>query len=296
VQIKWLEDFLMLAQTRSFTRSAELRHVTHPAFGRRIKALETWAGTPLIDRDSHPLELTVAGQALVDAAESTMHGLQGIRESLQLAAGREARTVVLATGRTLARTHVPDWLVRLTHVFHDAELRIRTGSLSRTVQMLEHGESDFALVFHHTALSTKLNARNFMHMTVGTDKLVPVSRADLNGKPIHALSTTAAVPYLAYDTTLAMGHLVEDHLTNLPSRPLLQRVVECDSADAQFEYVARGIGVAWIPWSLAHPECKAKRFAQAGERRLEIKLELRLYRPKRTLSPKAEAMWRALGG
>ena len=40
MQLKWFEDFLALAQTRSFSRAAELRHVTHPAFGRRIKALE----------------------------------------------------------------------------------------------------------------------------------------------------------------------------------------------------------------------------------------------------------------
>jgi DNA-binding transcriptional LysR family regulator len=30
MQSKWLEDFLLLAQERSFTRAAELRHVTHP--------------------------------------------------------------------------------------------------------------------------------------------------------------------------------------------------------------------------------------------------------------------------
>ena len=40
MHIKWLEDFITLAQTRSFSRAAELRHVTHPAFGRRIRALE----------------------------------------------------------------------------------------------------------------------------------------------------------------------------------------------------------------------------------------------------------------
>ena len=40
MQLKWLEDFIVLAQERSFTRAAELRHVTHPAFGRRIRALE----------------------------------------------------------------------------------------------------------------------------------------------------------------------------------------------------------------------------------------------------------------
>ena len=47
MQLKWLEDLVALAQTRSFSRAAELRHVTHPAFGRRIKALEDWAGAAL---------------------------------------------------------------------------------------------------------------------------------------------------------------------------------------------------------------------------------------------------------
>ncbi|WP_373791340.1 helix-turn-helix domain-containing protein, partial [Delftia acidovorans] len=58
MQGKWLEDFLLLAQERSFTRAAELRHVTHPAFGRRIRALEAWAGTPLVEPGGGPVRLT----------------------------------------------------------------------------------------------------------------------------------------------------------------------------------------------------------------------------------------------
>ena len=40
METKWLEDFVSLAETRSFSRSAQLRHVTQPAFSRRIQALE----------------------------------------------------------------------------------------------------------------------------------------------------------------------------------------------------------------------------------------------------------------
>ena len=40
VETKWLEDFVSLAETRSFSRSALLRHITQPAFSRRIQALE----------------------------------------------------------------------------------------------------------------------------------------------------------------------------------------------------------------------------------------------------------------
>lgn len=45
METKWLEDFVSLAETRSFSRSAQLRHVTQPAFSRRIQALEAWGGT-----------------------------------------------------------------------------------------------------------------------------------------------------------------------------------------------------------------------------------------------------------
>ena len=62
METKWLEDFVSLAETRSFSRSAQLRHVTQPAFSRRIQALEAWAGTDLVDRSSYPTRLTPAGE------------------------------------------------------------------------------------------------------------------------------------------------------------------------------------------------------------------------------------------
>ncbi len=55
METKWLEDFVSLAETRSFSRSAQLRHVTQPAFSRRIQALEAWAGIDLVDRSSYPV-------------------------------------------------------------------------------------------------------------------------------------------------------------------------------------------------------------------------------------------------
>ena len=41
MESKWLEDFISLAETRSFSRAAEARHVTQPAFSRLIRSLET---------------------------------------------------------------------------------------------------------------------------------------------------------------------------------------------------------------------------------------------------------------
>ena len=61
METKWLEDFLSLAETRSFSRAAADRHITQSAFSRRIMALEGWLGAELIDRSVHPSTLTSAG-------------------------------------------------------------------------------------------------------------------------------------------------------------------------------------------------------------------------------------------
>ncbi len=296
MQLKWLEDFIVLAQERSFTRAAELRHVTHPAFGRRIRALEAWAGTPLVERGSGgPVTLTPAGQSFLETAGHLARSLTQSHEELQSLAGRQARTVTLATGRTLARTVVADWLVRLQPILQGGELCIRTRALADTVGMLERNEADFSLVYHHPALAIRLDARQFTHLTVASDRLVPVSRATAQGQALHRFGPDATrVPYLAYAPLLALGRLVEDHLAHNPHAPRLQRVVECDSADAHYEYVQKGLGVAWLPWSMVFADCKAQRLALAGDARMEVRFDVRLYRPKRRLGPLAEALWKAL--
>ena len=79
METKWLEDFVSLAETRSFSRSAQLRHVTQPAFSRRIQALEAWAGTDLVDRSSYPTRLTPAGETLHAQALDILGALQTTR-------------------------------------------------------------------------------------------------------------------------------------------------------------------------------------------------------------------------
>lgn len=294
MQLKWLEDFILLAQERSFTRAAELRHVTHPAFGRRIRSLEAWAGTPLVERGGGPVRLTPAGQVLLDTAEQMASNLAQSHEEMQAIAGRQARTVTLATGRTLARTVVADLLVRLRPALADGELRILTLTLAEAVGEMQRGEADFSLIYHHPTLVVPLDARQFSHLTLASDRLVPMSRADASGAPVFRFAYTAqgaAVPYIAYARTLALGRLVEDHLANHRTAPRLQRLVECDSPDAHYEYALKGLGVSWLPWSMVHADVKAGRLAAAGDKRMEIRFDVRAYRPKRRLGALAETMW-----
>lgn len=292
MQLKWLEDFVALAQERSFTRAAELRHVTHPAFGRRIRALESWAGTPLIEREVGPVKLTAAGQAFLDTALQMTRHLAQSHDELMAIAGRQGRTVTLSTGRTLARTIVADWLVRLRPYLADGELRISTRSLADAVHDLQHGLADFSILYHHPSLVVPLDGREYEHIALATDRLLPISRTDTSGAPMYFLEAGCApVPYIAYDRTLALGRLVEDLLAHHPLAVHLKRLVECDSPDANYEYVRKGLGVSWLPWSVVHADVKSGLLAPAGGKGLEVKFDVRMFRPKRRLSALAESLW-----
>ncbi len=268
MQLKWLEDLQALAQTRSFTRAAELRHVTQPAFGRRIKALEAWVGAPLIQRKSGPVSLTLAGENFLEVAQQALSGLESSREELRHSSETQRRTVTIATGPALARTTLSDWLVRLSAVLRDSEIRILIRPLAEAAKMLEQHEVEFSMVYQHPVLAGRLDARRFNHLTLAADKLVPVSRTTLQARAAHVLGAKP-VPYLAYANSLALGRLVDDYLSQNPTAPRLHRRLTCESTDAIIEYTLKGLGVAWLPWSMVQADCKAGRLVVLGDKRSE---------------------------
>lgn len=100
MELKWLEDFVSLAETRSFSRSAELRHVSQPAFSRRIQALEAWLATELIDRSVYPTRLTQAGQVFYEQALAM---LSQAHEARTLLRGHVARPCRRSSSRCRTR-------------------------------------------------------------------------------------------------------------------------------------------------------------------------------------------------
>ena len=66
MELKWLEDLLVLLEERSISRAAARRHVTQPAYSRRIRQLEAWLGVELVDRSTKPIKIRDAALALED--------------------------------------------------------------------------------------------------------------------------------------------------------------------------------------------------------------------------------------
>jgi DNA-binding transcriptional LysR family regulator len=291
MDLKWLEDLVAIGRAGSLARAADLRHVTPPAFGRRIRALEAWAGMPLLERERKPLQLTEAGQYLVLRAQESLQGLRDAREELRRNCQTD-RVLRLATGRTLARSWVADWLVLISQTDAPERLEVRTGGLAETLVWLEQGQTDLLVAYHHPAIAQRPRGRGFLQKVLAQDKLVPVRRRRLHLRP----ATGSPLPWLAYAPSLALAGLVDDHLERCPSPDSLRRVMECDSADALMEYAIKGLGVCWLPWSLVASACQQDLLEVCWDRSMEIPFEVRLVRLRRRLGPMAEKVWQATPG
>ena len=299
MDIKWLEDFVSLAETRSFSRSALLRHVTQPAFSRRIQALEAWAGTDLIDRSSYPTRLTPAGEALYDQSIEMLRGLQSTRAMLRghTAAGQDV--VEFAVPHTLAFTFFPAWVSSLNEKFDPLKSRLMALNVHDAVLYLVEGRCDLLIAYHHDSQPFQLDPDRYEMLTLGQEVLAPFVKPAPDGSPLYALpgQLSQPLPYLAYAPGAYLGRLVDLLLKQASSAMHFERIYETDMAEGLKAMALEGHGIAFLPLSAVKKEVRAKKLVSPGAG-FEMPMDVRIYRerPSGKASTKslAQALWHYL--
>ena len=298
---KWLEDFVSLAGTRSFSRSAQLRHVTQPAFSRRIQALEAWAGVDLVDRSIFPTRLTPAGETFLAQAQEMLAALQATRNLMRTHQTSGGDMVDFALPHTLAFAFFPQWLLELRRSLPKLKTRLIALNVHDAVLRLTEGHCDLLLAYDHPSQPLQLSPERYEMLALGQDTLAPFARADAEGRPQWRLpgSAKALLPFLSYAPGAYMSRLVEHILKGAPQPAHLDVVYETDMAEGLKAMALEGHGLAFLPASSVKKEVQAKRLAPAGEPGAwETTMEVRLVRERpgsaRGVKPGAAALWEHL--
>ena len=129
MELKWLADFLSLANTQSFSRSAQERNVSQPAFSRRIKALEAWLGTELIDRSKFPTSLTPHGRTFRETAEETVRILYQDRDECRNDRRKAQASISFAALHSLSLMFYAEWLKGIEAAIGPLKTRLRADDL-----------------------------------------------------------------------------------------------------------------------------------------------------------------------
>ena len=291
METKWLEDFVSLAETRSFSRSAQLRHVTQPAFSRRIQSLEAWAGTDLVDRSSYPTRLTPAGQTLYEQALEMLQALQSTRAMLRAYSTAADDTIEFAVPHTLAFTFFPSWLSGLRKACGPIKCRLTALNVHDAVLRLVEGHADLLIAYHHASQPIQLDNERYEMLPLGEEVLAPYVKPDEHGQPLFLLPGERRVPspLLGYGPGAYLGRMVDIALKQAAQPVHLNRVYETDMAEGLKAMALEGHGIAFLPRGAIGKELKAKRLVSAapdGEGSFQIGFEIRMYRVKPSSSAK----------
>ncbi len=301
METKWLEDFVSLAETRSFSRSAQLRHVTQPAFSRRIQSLEAWAGIDLVDRSSYPTRLTSAGETFHAQALEVLGSLQTTRSMMRSHKVAALDMIEFAVPHSLAFTFFPHWVMGLRSRFGAMKSRLIALNVHDAVMHLTEGSCDLLLAFHHPSQPLQLSHDRYEMLSLGQETLIACAKADASGAPMFRLpgAPGARVPFLSYAPGAYLGQMVELITKTAPAPLNIEAIYETDMAEGLKAMALEGHGMAFLPASSVKKELKARRLVHAAEPGThEVTMDIRIYRERpemaRHSKPGAQALWEYL--
>jgi LysR family transcriptional regulator, hypochlorite-specific transcription factor HypT len=255
MELKWLDDYIALIETGTFSAAAERRHVSQPAFSRRIQMLEEWLGVTLIDRSRKPLQFTPVAAENQAAFRSLVARIYEFRAVLKSEA-LDSPGITIAAQHTLAAAFVPRFLEQLRRLGPDQNFRIRSENRADSVAMLMRSQAEILITYDTPQSPCSVPEQLAVRHVLGQDTMILVACPDLHQK-LSRVREGERVPMLCYPPDSFFGQTVRAEV--LPELMRCQQVVvRCVSEFAMGlrELALVGQGAAWLPALLIHDDLR----------------------------------------
>ncbi|MFD5558540.1 LysR family transcriptional regulator [Streptomyces sp. NPDC127068] len=248
MQLQQLRYFVTVAETRHFTRAAELVHVAQPSLSQQVRALERELGADLFLRARGNITLTDAGEALLPLARRILADVDTARLEVQELAQLRRGRVRLGATPSLCTGLLPEVLRTFRDRYPGIQLMIEEGGSHDLVRELARGALDLALVVlplpsPSPALTTVEVLREELVVVSPPDAPAPgrggeVRVADLAGEPLVMFRHGYDLRELTVAACRAEGFEPDF-------------AVEGGELDAVLGFVRAGLGVAVVPRMVA---------------------------------------------
>jgi DNA-binding transcriptional LysR family regulator len=239
--VRLLRYFLAVAEAGSYTRAAEILHVSQPALSQQIRKLEADLGFSVFHRETRSVTLTAHGHDLIDSAQQVLDAAETYqRQARRLAGGtRSVRIGYRAAHETIR--YVVEMFQRS---YPEIEIALRHYPIAATHAGLDVGEVDLAV------LRLPVDLSGLDTLTLYTEPRVALLPSDhpLARRPYVHLLDLAGLPWV---TTDAKDALWQAHTQPEPTRHRPTDPVLVASLDEFLEVVTAGRAVGLAPASAA---------------------------------------------
>ena len=156
-----LKAFITVANSGSFSESAEQLHLTQSAISKRIAQLEHQIGKKLFDRIARRVTLTEAGTELLPRALRILQEYENALQAINDLSGEASGTLRLAISHHLGLHRLPPVLKQFAQQYPKVTLDIEFMDSEKAYEQVLHGQSEVAIITlalesHHNIHSQKI--------------------------------------------------------------------------------------------------------------------------------------------
>ena len=235
-----LSLFVRIAETRSITKAAEASHIALAAASRRVTQLEDQYGVQLLYRTARGVELTPAGNVLLNHARVMLNQANVMLADLSdYAKGGKGSVRIQANTSALAQ-FLSQELAAFSQAHPGVKISLEEQRSSAIIQALHAGTTEIGIVMEGTAVE------GLQCFDYRQDKLVAVvpRKHPVKGKSV-TYKRLLDYDFVGLDGTTALAHLLSARAA-AEEKPLKLRV-QVKSFDVVARMIQAGLGIGVLP-------------------------------------------------
>jgi DNA-binding transcriptional LysR family regulator len=141
-----LKVFCTVAETRSFSKTSEIIHLTQPAVSLQIQALEEIYETKLFDRSSSRVTLTPAGEVLYKYAKEILVLYASAEKVIGEMTGLVKGSITIGAGSTIGNYLLPSVISDFRKTHPKIKVHLFVANMQRVIELLNAGNINVGLI------------------------------------------------------------------------------------------------------------------------------------------------------
>jgi DNA-binding transcriptional LysR family regulator len=141
-----LKVFCTVAETKSFSKTSEIIHLTQPAVSLQIQALEEMYETKLFDRSSSKVTLTPAGEVLYKYAKDILSLYVSAEKVIGEMTGLVKGSITIGAGSTIGNYLLPSVISDFRKAHPKIKVHLFVANMQRVIELLYAGNINLGLV------------------------------------------------------------------------------------------------------------------------------------------------------
>lgn len=250
MRLDWLDDVLAVLDTGALNKAAERRLVTQPAFSRRIKAIEDLLGIALVDRRRKPVQPSAALRDQQNRIRELAGEVRALVADLRREGRQTQNRIVIASQHAITTSTAPSIVKRLTETT-DISVRLRSVNRDECTALLLAKQADITLTYRSLNEGAPVGEDYIDVVPLGYEEFVPVFAATAVDALVDRFRQ-GVLPIVAYPADVFLGSILNGEiLPQIRAHTIVRSVAETALTLAALQLARAGIGLAWVPRSLA---------------------------------------------